>query len=85
MADLPVSPNWRWPEGQATATGVHWHGDQCAAELDQLRKDRDELVAALEEAVEDADDLTMEYHWSEKDDARQARFRALITRIRGGG
>lgn len=40
--------NWRWPTGQASARGVHWHGDLCAAEVDQLRKDRDELVAKLE-------------------------------------
>jgi hypothetical protein len=79
MPNLPVSPNWRWPEGDLCRG--HLNGIQCvlgpihagpcavimpsetspdckfearlvdpAEDIAQLRKDRDELAAALEHA-----------------------------------
>ena len=96
MADRHIpTPEWRWPDRKPSGPGKtpytclrHGYEDyepcpQCESDvIAQLRKDRDELVAALAKRMESGDcyDCTV----SAEGCANCLAAESLLTRIRGG-
>lgn len=89
MSGIPTK-NWTWPvEGEARMHTIPDDIDRLEAEVAQLRRDRDELIAALEEAAKNVEE------WVTDQLPPQSRlyagcmepvneWRALIARAKGG-
>lgn len=89
---LPVSENWRWPDGlspedaarrlEGVNTRLTKERDNEAALVDQLRRDRDELVEALEECATTMWSYVVSTDGEKVADEEIAGYLALLARVK---